>query len=234
MESYQYILTEKRESVGIITMNRPEKLNAINLAMKMEIHDALAAMEVDEDVRVVIITGAGRAFSVGYDKDDSSKNMEDFINLKEEELLFTLDKPTIAAVHGYVLGDGVQQAMLCDMIVASENAVLGFIGPTIGALCYGSFSILPALVGRHRANELLFTCDRISAEEGYRIGLINKVAPHEELMPAAMEMACKIAQWPPAAIKYTKRAMRIALAGEAHRDATSEGWRALLGALADK
>ena len=234
MESYQYILTEKRESVGIITMNRPEKLNAVNLAMKMEMHDALAAMEVDEDVRVVIITGAGRAFCAGHDNDDPWENMVEFTSLKQEELLFTLDKPTIAAVHGYVLGDGVQEALLCDMIVASDNSVLGFIGPTIGGLCYGSFTILPAVVGRHRANELLFTCDRISAEEGYRIGLVNKVVPHEELMSAAMEMARKIAQWPPAAIKYTKRAMRVALAGETHRDATSEGWRAILGAMADQ
>ena len=233
MGEYRHILTDKQDSVGIITMNRPEVLNAISLAMKKELLDALSDMEVDEDIRVVILTGAGRAFSSGHDNNDPLETMPEFTNLKQEEVLFTLDKPTIAAVHGYVLGDGMQQAMLCDMIVASDNAVLGFIGPTIGALCYGAFSVLPALVGRQKANELIFTCDRISAEEGYRIGLVNKVAPHDQLMSTAMELAQKIAQWPPSAIKYSKRAMRTALASETHQEAVSEGWKAILGAFAE-
>jgi enoyl-CoA hydratase len=233
MNEYQHILIDKQDSVGIITMNRPEKLNAISLAMKKELLDALSDLEVDEDIRVVILTGAGRAFSSGHDNDDPLETMPEFTNLKQEKVLFTLDKPTIAAVHGYVLGDGMQQALLCDMIVASDNTVMGFIGPTIGALCYGSFSVLPAVVGRQKANELLFTCDRISAEEAYRIGLVNKVAPHDQLMPTAMELAQKIAQWPPSAIKYSKRAMRTALANETHQTAVSEGWKAILGAFAE-
>jgi len=128
----------------------------------------------------------------------------------------------------------MQQALLCDIIIASENATLGFIGPKVGALCYGAFTVLPSIVGRHKANELLFTCDQISAEEGYRIGLVNKVVPHHELIPAAVEMAGKIAQWPPVSIKYTKRAMRMAVANEIHKDALNEGWRAILEAMADQ
>jgi enoyl-CoA hydratase len=154
--------------------------------------------------------------------------------LKEEELLFALDKPTIAAVHGYTLGDAMQQALLCDIIIASENTVFGFIGPKVGGLCYGAFTVLPAVVGRHKANELLFTCDQISAEEAWRIGLANKVVPQEELMSAAMEMAGKIAQWPAVSIRYTKRGMRTALANEMHREALNEGWRAILGEMADR
>lgn len=234
MVEYKHILTDKQKSIGIITLNRPDRLNAISLAMKKELLDALSDMEADDDIRVVILTGAGRAFSSGHDNNDPLETMPEFTNLEEEKLLFTLDKPTIAAVHGYVLGDGIQQALLCDMIVASDNAVLGFIGPTIGALCYGSFSVLPAVVGRQKANELLFTCERITAEEGYRIGLVNKVVPQDQLMPTAMELAGKIAQWPPSAIKYTKRAMRTALASESHQSAVSEGWRAILGAFADE
>jgi enoyl-CoA hydratase/carnithine racemase len=234
MKTYKTILIEKRDKTGIITMNRPEKLNAINLEMKHELSEALSDMEVDDDIRVVILTGAGKAFSSGHDNNDPLENIPEFIGLKEEELLFTLDKPTIAAIHGYTLGDAMQQALLCDIIIASENAVLGFIGPKVGGLCYGSFTVLPAVVGRHKANELLFTCDQISAEEGYRIGLVNKVVPHDQLMSAALEMGGKIARWPPASIKYTKRAMRMSLASEMHKGALSEGWRAILGAMADK
>lgn len=229
MKTYRTILVEKQDPVGIITLNRPEKLNAMNLEMKNEMSNALSEMEADDDIRAVILAGAGRAFSSGHDNDDPLENMPEFASLKQEERLFTLDKPTIAAVHGYTLGDAMQQALLCDIIIASENATLGFIGPKVGALCYGSFTVLPAIVGRHKANELLFTCDQISAKEGYRIGLVNKVVPHDELIPAAVEMAGKIAQWPPASIKYTKRAMRMALANELHRDALNEGWRAILG-----
>ncbi|MBW2364184.1 MAG: enoyl-CoA hydratase/isomerase family protein [Deltaproteobacteria bacterium] len=233
MKTYDTILVEKKDPVGIITFNRPEKLNALSLAMKNEISDALSELEVDDDVKVVILTGAGRAFSSGHDNDDPLENMPEFASLKEEELLFTLDKPTIVAIHGYTLGDGMQQALLCDMIVAAENAVLGFIGPKVGGLCYGSYTVLPAVVGRQKANELLFTCDQISAEEGYRIGLVNKVAPNDRLIPAAIEMAEKIAQWPTASIKYTKRAMRISMANQTHKEAVDEGWRAILGAIAE-
>ena len=234
MKAYKTILAEKQGPAGIITFNRPEKLNAMNLEMKNEISDALSEMEVDDDIKAVILTGAGRAFSSGHDNDDPLENMPEFASLKEEELLFTLDKPTIAAIHGYTLGDAMQQALLCDIIIASENAVLGFIGPKVGGLCYGSFTVLPAIVGRHKANELLFTCDQISAEEGYRIGLVNKVVHQDELVAAAIEMAQKIAQWPSASIKYTKRAMRMTLANEIHKDALDEGWRAILGAMADQ
>ncbi len=234
MKTYHTILVEKKNPVGIITMNRPEKLNAMNLAMKNELSDALSDMEVDDDIKVVILTGAGKAFSSGHDNDDPLDNMPEFASLKEEELLFTLDKPTIAAVHGYTLGDAMQQALLCDIIIASENTILGFIGPKVGALCYGSFTVLPAVVGRHKANELLFTCDQISAEEGYRMGLVNKVVPDNQLMPSALEMAEKISQWPTASIKYTKRALRITMANQTHKDAMDEGWRAILGAMADE
>lgn len=234
MKTYNTIVVENKEPVGIITMNRPEKLNAMNLEMKQEIADALSGLEADDDVKVVILTGAGRAFSSGHDNDDPLEQMPEFARLGEEQLLFALDKPTIAAVHGYTLGDAMQQALLCDIIVASENTVFGFIGPKVGGLCYGAFTVLPAVVGRHKANELLFTCDQFSAEEAWRIGLANKVVPHAELMSAAVEMAEKIAQWPVASIKYTKRGMRTALANEMHKAALNDGWRAILGGMGDR
>ena len=112
MKIYKTIIAEKQEPVGIITLNRPEKLNAMNLEMKNEISDALSRMEGDDDIKVVILTGAGKAFSSGHDNDDPLENMPEFASLKQEQLLFTLDKPTIAAVHGYTLGDAMQQALL--------------------------------------------------------------------------------------------------------------------------
>lgn len=232
MNPYKTLHIEKRGHSGIITMNRPEKLNALNLDMKNEIFGALSNMEVDEGVKVVILTGAGKAFSSGHDNNDPPENLSEFTSLKEEELLFTLDKPTIAAIHGYTLGDALQQALLCDIIIAAENTRMGFIGPKVSGLCYGSFTVLPAVVGRHKANELLFTCDQITAAEGYRIGLVNKVVPNEELLSSALAMADKIAQWPLGAIKYTKRAMRMPLANEAHKNALSEGWPEILGGMA--
>ena len=225
---YKTILVERKNQIAILTLNRPEKLNAINLELKNELYQALSELEADDDVRVVIMTGSGRAFSSGYDISAPASDMPEFVSLKEEERLFKLDKPIIAAIHGYTLGDGLQQALLCDIIVASENAVLGFIGARIGGLCYGSFTVLPAVVGRSKANELLFTCDRISAEEAYRIGLVNKVVPQEQLMPAALEMAEKIMESPPLSIKYTKRALRMALVNNAHKSALEEGWRMIL------
>ena len=139
---YKTILVEKKNHIAILTLNRPEKLNAINLEMKNGLYQALEELESDDDVQVVIMTGAGRTFSSGHDNSSPPSELPEFVSLKEEERLFKFDKPIIAAIHGYTLGDGLQQALLCDIIVASENAVLGFIGPRVGALCYGSFTVL--------------------------------------------------------------------------------------------
>ena len=225
---YKNILIEKKDHIAILTLNRPEKLNAINLELKNELYQALDELEADDDVRVVIMAGAGRAFSSGRDRGAPISELPEFMSLKEEEKLLNFDKPIIAAIHGYILGDGLQQALLCDIIVASQDAILGFIGPRIGGLCFAAFTVLPAVVGRTKANELLFTCDRISAEEAYRIGLVNRVVPQEQLMPTALEMAEKIMKSPPLSIKYTKRALRTTLANDAHKSALEEGWRVIM------
>lgn len=232
--SYRTILVEKQEKTGIITFNRPEKLNAINLEMKKEIYQALCELEADDGISVIIMTGAGRAFSSGHDNADPIECMYEFASLQEEEKLFHLDKPIIAAVHGYVLGDAMQQAMLCDMIVASEDAVLGFIGPLVGGLCYGAFTVLPSIVGRNRANELLLTCERFSAQDGFRMGLVNKVVPRDQLLQAATDMARKIASLPRQSIKYTKRALRTTLVDESHMAALDEGWKTILSEMGKK
>jgi enoyl-CoA hydratase/carnithine racemase len=225
---YSNILLEKKDQIGTITLNRPKKLNSINLEMKKELYHALKELEEDDSIRIVIMTGAGKAFSAGHDNKSPISEMPEFANLKEEKKLFMLDKPTIAAVHGYALGDGLQQALLCDIIIASDDSVLGFIGAQVGGLCYGTFTLLPKVVGRHKANELLFTCEQITAEEGQRIGLVNKVVPRNQLMKTAQGMAQKILQSPALSIKFTKRAMRIALASEEHQNTLKEAWPKIL------
>ena len=228
---YQHILFEITEQIAVITLNRPDKLNAISLEMKNELYDALGEIERNEDVLVAILTGAGRAFSSGHDNSDDTSCMPKFIRLQEEERLYHLSKPIIAAVNGYALGDGLQQAMLCDLVVAADDAIMAFIGPEVGGLCYGSFTVLPKIVGRQRANELLFTCKRISAKEGYRIGLVNQVVPGDQLLETAMNMARTIAKLPPKSIRYTKEALRKPLADDNHLAAVEKGWADILGEL---
>jgi len=224
---YKTILVEKKNHLAILSFNRPEKLNAINVQVKREISQALSELEADDDVRVVIMTGAGRAFSSGYDITAPESELEEFMNLKEEEKLVNLDKPTIAAIHGYALGDGLQQALLCDIRVASDDTVLGFIGPLIGGLCYSAFSVLPQVVGRGKASELLFTCSRISAEEAYRIGLVNKVTPREQLIPAAVDIAEQIAKVEPLLLKYSKRMLRQDFFSTDYKNRLREGLTAI-------
>jgi len=224
---YKTILVEKKEHVAILSFNRPEKLNAINLQVKREILQAVGELEADDDVRVVIMAGVGRAFSSGYDINAPLSELEEFMSLEEEEKLVSLDKPTIAAIHGYALGDGLQQALLCDMRVAADDSVLGFIGPLIGGLCFSAFSILPQVVGRAKASELLFTCSRISGEEAYRIGLVNKVVSPEQVMPAAMELAGQIARIEPLSLKYSKRMLRQDFFGADYRNRLREALTAI-------
>ena len=107
---YKTILVEKKDRLAILSFNRPEKLNAINVQVKREVSQALTELEADDDVRVVIMTGEGRAFSSGYDLNAPQSELEEFVNLEEEDKLLNLDKPTIAAIQGYALGDGLQQA----------------------------------------------------------------------------------------------------------------------------
>jgi enoyl-CoA hydratase/carnithine racemase len=205
---YETILVEKKGHMAVLSFDRPQKLNAINLQVKREAFQALSELEADDDVRVVIIAGTGRAFSSGYDINAPESELEEFMSLNEEDKLVNLDKPTIAAIHGYALGDGLQQALLCDIRVAADDSVLGFIGPLIGGLCFSAFSILPQVVGRGKASELLFTCSRISGQEAYRIGLVNKVVPREQVMPVATELAEQIARVAPLSLKYSKRMLR--------------------------
>ena len=118
----------------------------------------------------------------------SSSEISALVEFSDGKLV-DFEKPIIAAIHGHALGYGLQLALMCDIIIASDNTVLGFTGPLVGAIEPGSVLLLPGMVGRNRASELLFTCEQIDAEEAYRIGLVNRVVPLEQMMPTARERA---------------------------------------------
>jgi len=214
---YQTVLVEKKNRTGIVTFNRPKVMNSIDFTLIREISEAVGELEDDKQVRVVVLNGAGRAFSTGHDMAASDEEIGKLINFSEGRLA-TCEKPLIAAIHGHTLGYGLQLALMCDIIIAAENTVMGFTGPLVGAIDPGSILLLPGMVGRNRASELLFTCERFGADEAHRMGMVNKVVTQEQLMPVALEMAERIARMSPLSIKYTKHALKWGLINTPHYD----------------
>ncbi len=212
--SEDVVLFERRGPAAWITLNRPAKLNALSGAVVKSLRSRLREIELDETVKVVVLTGAGRAFSAGY---DLSEEVEDRIEgadrwraLLAEDVdlameLWALPRPTIAAVRGWCLAGACELAMACDMIVAAEDARFG--EPEIR---YGSGPvalIMPFVLGQKKTNELLFTGDTIDAAEALRCGLVNRVVPSGELEPAVEELVRKIAPTPLPVLRLTKLAL---------------------------
>lgn len=207
--AYHNILLSKEEKTALITINRPESLNALNADTIKELSIALDELEKDNDVRVIIITGSGeKSFVAGAD----IKEFIDFNQEKAEQLAINgqnsvfnkienLSKPVIAAVNGFALGGGLELAMSCHIRYASENAKLGLPEVTLGLIPgYGGTQRLPKLVGKGIANEMIFSAKMISAARGKEIGLINEVFPIEELLLKTKELAKTISNNSPMAI----------------------------------
>jgi enoyl-CoA hydratase len=208
------VLYERRGPAAWLTLNRPDKLNAMNGDMVRELRARLTAIEDDEAVKVVVVTGAGRAFSAGY---DISEEVTDKIVGAEQwravlavdvELamqLWALSRPTIAAVRGWCLAGACELAMACDMIVATSDARFG--EPEIR---YGSGPVallMPFVLGQKKTNELLFTGDTMTADEAHRCGLVNRVVDAEDLETAVDELVRKIAPTPLPILRLTKLAL---------------------------
>ncbi len=215
--SYKTILLEKDDKVAILTLNRPERLNAISGTMFEEIKDALDKMKDDDEVRAIIITGAGKAFSSGGDfKIDYSEAEEGKeIDVSQKGLvlkLVQLNKPIIAAVNGLALGAGMNIALNCDLIYASDKAEFGtfFIKRAIIPEMSSTY-LLPRIVGIHKAKELIFLGDKFSAQEAKEIGLINDVFPHDVFMEKVKEIAHRLANGPTFAIGLAKKAINSLL-----------------------
>ena len=210
---YETILYEKKDNVLVITLNRPERYNAINIQMNADLKDALKVAKEDPGVRVIVITGAGKAFCAGADVQDfaSGKFREDISEGKvtiHPYDFFKLYKPIIAAVNGVAVGFGTNLTLSCDIIYASEKASFGEFFIRMGLIpdMNGSF-LLPKFIGIHKAKELIFSGKRVFAEEALKIGLVNAMFPHEELLPKTMEFANHLAEQAPLALALSKEAV---------------------------
>jgi enoyl-CoA hydratase len=208
----KYVIFEKSEGIATITINRPEALNAFSKDVIMEILDVLEQVRNDDDIRVVVLTGAGeKAFSAGAD----IKAMAGLTAIKARDLSFlgeklclaleNLEKPVIAALNGLALGGGLEVAMSCDFRVASENARVGQTEVNIGLIPgWGGTQRLTRLIGRAKAKELVFTGRMIDAKTAQQLGIVNMVSPQDKLKESVRQFALELATRPPVALKVAK------------------------------
>lgn len=216
--SFQNIIINKEAAISIVTINRPESLNALNAQTIEELSQAFSEIEADENCRVAILTGSGeKSFVAGADikefQDFNSGEAENLAKTGQDKLfnkIENLNKPVIAAVNGFALGGGLELAMSCHIRYASDNAKLGLPEVTLGLIPgYGGTQRLPKLVGKGLANELIFSAKMISGERAKEIGLANEVFPLEELLPECMKLATQISRNSPLAITKAIAAVNL-------------------------
>ena len=217
---YQNLRFEKKSGIGYLTLNRPDKLNALSAELMAELRHALDLIEEDAEVKVVILTGAGRAFSAGFDLGTKAGEPEIYERSADEwrsRLKQHIDtflkiwhsgKPYIAAINGYALAGACELAQLCDIKIASERAVLG--EPEIRFGTGPPVLITPFSVGLAKAKELLLTGEMISAQEAERLGMINRVVPHDRLMVECEQTARKLIKIAQVGVKFNKAAINRA------------------------
>jgi len=216
MSGFVAITYEKHDGVAYIVLNRPEVLNRYNIQMRDELYQVLTAIRDDAEVLAVVFKGAGeRAFCVGADLTEFGTAPSPIIarQVRWERdvwgLLNDMKQPLIAAVHGYVLGSGMELALFCDIRIASDDAVFGLPEVSLGMIpAAGGTQMLPRVIGRGRALYLLLTGDRIGAREAFRMGLVNRVVQRGELYSTADEVAQMIVSNNPIAVQYAKEAIR--------------------------
>ena len=214
--NYQNIILETEGKTAIISINRPESLNALNAQTIQELSEAFGDLNADKEIRVIILTGSGeKSFVAGADikefSDYGTAAAED-LSRKGQEILFdkieNLHKPVIAAVNGFALGGGLELAMACHIRYASENAKLGLPEVTLGLIPgYGGTQRLPKLVGKGLANEMIFSAKMISAQRAKEIGLVNDVFAAEELLEKTKELATTISRNSPMAVAKAIKAV---------------------------
>ncbi|MDY6879700.1 MAG: enoyl-CoA hydratase [Desulfatiglans sp.] len=219
MMKWEHVLLDKKDYIGTITLNRPEKMNAFGGMMRQEIGQAVEEVCADSDVRVIVITGAGKAFCVGGDVDEfvsgETKALEDIGATERPAMskivmaLNSVEKPVIAAVNGVAAGGGMNLALACDIRIASEKAKFGQVFTRRGVHPdWGGIYFLPRLVGYAKAAELIFSGEVVSAKEALRIGIVNRVTPDDELMSTANKLASRIAHNAPIPISFAKRGLQ--------------------------
>jgi len=216
VSGFDTIIYEKYDGIAKVTLNRPQVLNRYNIQMRDELYEILSAIRDDPDVQVVIINGSGeRAFCVGADLTEFGTVPSPIIarQVRWERdvwgLLESLKQPVIAALHGYVLGSGVEIALFCDIRIASTDAVFGVPEVALGMIpAAGGSQTLPRTVGVGKASQLLLSCEYIDSEEALRIGLVNRVVTREELISTAEMIARGIMANNSMAVRYAKEAVK--------------------------
>ncbi len=219
--SYELLTLDREGPIAIMTLNRPDRLNALNTQLQDETRAACAEVEEDDDLRAMIVTGAGRAFSAGVDLTSNERSDDDDIGSQNERLdeygwvgrqamaFYRMTKPTIAAVNGVCVGAGMSMACACDLRVGSELTrfktvfVERSISPDSGLTFF-----LPRIIGYTRAVDLVFTSRNVDSEEAYRLGLLDRVVDSSKLLDESLELANQIAKWPPMAIRSAKRTIQ--------------------------
>ncbi len=210
---YKTIRITREDGYAVVMLNRPHEMNALSREMKLELVDCFAALEKDESVRAVILTGGDYVFSAGMDLKEmaavTDDDVDDYFNLIASYLqkIFAFRKPVIAAVGGIALGGGFNLATVCDLIVASESAIFGH--PELKFGLNPLFNPISRLVGTAKAKEIAMLGEPIGAMEALRIGLVNKVAPPDRFMEVAKIMAKELAGRPPKAIEAVKRISEV-------------------------
>ena len=214
---FECIIYQKDEGIATIKLNRPQVLNAMNKQLWLDFQVALEDVKNDPEVKALIITGEGRAFSTGADlKDSKDRSIEDYrdylVELQEtSRKIIRFEKPIIAAINGYALGSGYELALACDIRLAAEEAKIGSPEAKVtSSVTGGAMRLVQDLIGPGKAKELLFTSEYIDGKEAERIGLVNKAVPADRLIEEATEMARKIAQNSSFSIKMIKKGLNMA------------------------
>ena len=218
--SYEAILFEKREHVGILTLNKPDRLNAIGRELRRDVLACVAEAHKDDELRVLIVTGAGRGFCSGADlsggprqtPQDQTQNErldEDGWVGQWAKLFFHFDKPVIAAINGIAAGAGMSTALAADLRIGSEHARFKtvFIERNLSPDSGMSY-FLPRIVGYAKAADLIFTSRTVHAEEALRLGLLDRLVAHDVLLEEAVKLANEMTQWPPLALRMSKRVLQ--------------------------
>jgi len=230
--NYEALLFEKKDGIAIITLNSPDKMNAISTAMKASIAAAADEVDKDETIKVAILTGAGRGFCAGHDISEMAAGTAkapttyDLLNTANNEACFyKMQKPVIAAINGACVGAGLSLALTCDIRIASDKAKMGSAFIKLGATPDNGMTYwLPKIIGHANALEFLLTGKIVMGAEAKQIGLVNQVVPGEELMKASWEMAAQMAQYPLLALALTKRLVYRSMLGDAARQMDFENW----------
>lgn len=214
---FECIIYDKKDGVATITLNRPQVLNAMNKQLWVDFQAALEDARIDNNIKAVIVTGQGRAFSTGADlKESKNRSLEDYRAYLEalqeaSRKLIRFEKPTIAAINGYALGSGYELALACDIRIAAKDAQIGSPEASVNSsITGGAFRLIQDLIGPAKARELLFTAKNIDGREAEKIGLVNQAVAGELLMESALTIAAEITKNSAFSIKLIKKGLQMA------------------------